>query len=73
MEECNVGSLEKPKIIKLSETLSPYIKQKYIRLYKEFHDAFVYGDEIFNLVTQTLFKEGVLSRDKRKILSKLCQ
>ena len=32
IEEYNVGSLEKPKMIKLSKTLSPYTKQKYIRL-----------------------------------------
>ena len=34
VEECNIGSEEKPKMIKLSKTLPAHIKLKYIELFK---------------------------------------
>ena len=34
VEECNIGSEEKPKMIKLSKTLPSHIKLKYIELFK---------------------------------------
>ena len=45
IEEYNVGSLGRPKMIKLSRTLSLYRKQKYIRLCKKFLDACIYNDD----------------------------
>ena len=36
VEECNVCSELKPKMIKLSKTLPAHIKLKYIELFKEF-------------------------------------
>ena len=43
VEECNIGNIEKPKMIKLSKTLPPHIKQKYIELFIEFKDVFTWG------------------------------
>lgn len=40
IEECNIGSEEDPKMIKLSKSLSPKEKVKYIELLKEFQDVF---------------------------------
>ena len=40
VEECNIGSEQKPKMIKLSKTLPAHIKLKYIELFKEFSDVF---------------------------------
>ena len=34
IEEYTIGSIEEPKIIKLSKTLPPHIKQKYVELFK---------------------------------------
>jgi hypothetical protein len=34
VEDCNIGTQEDPKIIKLSKTLSPEVKQRYISLMK---------------------------------------
>ena len=34
VEECNIGSELKPKMIKLSKTLPAHIKLKYIELFK---------------------------------------
>jgi hypothetical protein len=40
IEDCNIGTREDPKIIKLSKTLSPEIKERYISLMKDFPDVF---------------------------------
>jgi hypothetical protein len=40
VEDCNIGTREDPKIIKLSKKLSPKVKQRYINLMKEFIDVF---------------------------------
>jgi len=45
IEECNIGTVEKPKIIKLSASLPPDQKPKYIDLFKEFQDVFAWGYE----------------------------
>ena len=45
VEECNIGSIEEPKMIKLSKTLPPHIKHKYIELFKEFKDVFAWRYE----------------------------
>ena len=34
VEECNIGSVEEPKMINLSKNLPPYLNQKYIELLK---------------------------------------
>jgi hypothetical protein len=34
VEYCNIGTQEDPKIIKLSKTLSPEVKQRYVNLMK---------------------------------------
>ena len=46
VEECNIGSKEKHKMIKLSKTLPAHIKLKYLDLFREFSDVFAwsYGD-----------------------------
>jgi hypothetical protein len=43
VEDCNIGTPEDPKIIKLSRTLSPQVKDKYIKLMKEFPDVFAWS------------------------------
>ena len=40
MEECNIGTEEDPKVIKISKNLTQESKEKYIRLMKEFYDVF---------------------------------
>jgi len=45
IEECNIGTLEKPKIIKLSKSLPPDQKPKYVDLFKEFQDVFAWSYE----------------------------
>jgi hypothetical protein len=45
VEDGNIGTREDPNIIKLSKTLSPEVKQRYINLMKEFPDIFASGYE----------------------------
>ena len=45
IEECNIGTEEKPKLIKISEALPLDEKLKYINLFKEFQDVFAWSYE----------------------------
>ena len=45
IEECNIGFEEDPKMIKLSKSLPPNEKVKYIELLKEFQDVFSWNYE----------------------------
>ena len=45
IEECNNGTMEKPKIIKLSKSVPPDQKPKYVDLFKEFQDVFAWSYE----------------------------
>ena len=42
IEDCNIGNAENPKMIKLSKTLPPDQKLKYIELFKNFK-MFLHG------------------------------
>jgi hypothetical protein len=43
VEDCNIGTEENPKIIKLLKTLSTEVKQDYIKLMKDFPDVFAWS------------------------------
>ena len=43
VEECNIGSVENPKMIKLSKSLSQEDKEKCINLMKEFFNVFAWN------------------------------
>ena len=45
MEECNIGTEQKPKLIKLSKALPPDEKVRNIILFKEFQDVFAWSYE----------------------------
>ena len=40
VEDVNLGTTDKPKFVKLSKTLTPEVKSKYVRLLSEFADVF---------------------------------
>ena len=40
VEECNIGTEQEPKIINIFKNLTIEIKEKYIKLMKEFYDVF---------------------------------
>lgn len=45
IEDCNIETTEKPKMIKLSKSLPPDQKPKYVDLFKEFQDVFTWSYE----------------------------
>jgi len=45
IEDCNIGIAEKPKMIKLSKSLPLDQKPKYVDLFKEFQDVFIWSYE----------------------------
>lgn len=45
IEECNIGTSLEPKMVKLSASIPPDQKPKYIDLFKEFQDVFAWGYE----------------------------
>jgi hypothetical protein len=45
VEDSNIGTREDLKIIKMSRTLSPEVKERYIKLIKEFPDVFSWSYE----------------------------
>lgn len=45
VEETNMGSELKPKMIKISKTLPAHIKLKYLELFREFSDVFSWSYE----------------------------
>jgi hypothetical protein len=43
VEECNIGTEEDPKVIKISINLTKEYKERYIKLRREFYDVFVWS------------------------------
>jgi len=43
VEDCNIGTEEKHRMVKLSKSLPPEKKLKYIELFKEYSDVFTWG------------------------------
>ena len=44
-EDCNIGTEQEPKMVKLSKSLPPSENKKYISLFKEFIDVFAWSYE----------------------------
>ena len=45
LEDCNIGSPQQPKFVKLSRLLSTEERAQYVRLMKEFNDVFAWHYE----------------------------
>lgn len=43
VEECNIGTKQEPKIIKISKSLTKKNKERYIKIMKEFYDVFAWS------------------------------
>jgi hypothetical protein len=48
IHDCNVGTIQEPKLIKLFKDLTPEVKKKYIELFKEYVDVFYWIYEDLN-------------------------
>ena len=66
MEERNIGSEEKPKMIKLSKTLPAHIKLKYIELFKEFSDVFAWIYEDLKSYDTEIIQHKIPHKENQK-------
>jgi ribonuclease HI len=66
VEECNIGTEEKPKMIKLSKSLPPEKKCKYIELFKEYVDVFSWGYEDLKSYDTSIIQHRIPIKEEHK-------
>ena len=66
VEYCNIGTQEDPKIIKLSITISPKVKKKYINLMKEFSDVFSWSYEDLKFYDTSIIQHVISIKEDHK-------
>jgi hypothetical protein len=66
IEDSNIGNQEDPNIIRLPETLSPEIKQRYINLMKDFHDVFAWSYEYLKVYDTKVIQHVIPIKDGQK-------
>jgi ribonuclease HI len=66
VEECNIGTEEKPKMIKLSKSLPPEKKHKYIELFKEYVDVFAWGYEDLKSYDTSIIQHQIPIKEEHK-------
>jgi hypothetical protein len=66
IEYCNIGTEEDPKIIKLSKTISPETKQRYISLMKYFLDVFSWSYEYLKVYDTKVIQHVIPIKDDQK-------
>jgi hypothetical protein len=72
VEDCNIGTEENPKIIKLLKTLSPKVKQDYVKLMKDFPDVFMWSyDDLKVYDTKVIQHVIPLKEDQKPFKQKL--
>jgi hypothetical protein len=71
-KDCNIETQENPKIIKLSKTLSPEVKQYYINIKKDFPDVFTWSyDDLKVYDTKVIQHVIPLKEDQRPFKQKM--
>jgi len=79
VEDVNIGTADQPKLVKLSKTLSPKSKAKYVKLLSEFSDVFawdyldlkVYDKNIIQHTIPIKLDQKIFRQNLRRINSKL--
>ena len=66
VEEWNIGKIREPKMIKLSKTLPPHIKQKYIELWKNFKDDFEKGKDDLKPYDTNIIQNRIPPKENHK-------
>jgi ribonuclease HI len=66
VEDCNIGTGEEPKMIKLSKSLPPEQKLKYIELFKEFSDVFAWGYEDLKAYDTSIIQHRIPIKENQK-------
>lgn len=72
IEECNIGTLENPKLIKLSKSLPLEEKLKYIELMKEFQDVLAWSYKDLKSYDTSIIQHTIpLKEDQKPFRQKL--
>ena len=66
IEEYNIGTAKKPKMIKLSKNLPTDQKPKYIDLFKEFQDVFAWSYEDLKSYDTSVIQHTILLKPNKK-------
>jgi len=66
IEDCNIGTTENPKMIKLSKSLPPEQKLKYIELFKEFQDVFAWSYEDLKSYDTSIIQHTIPLKENQK-------
>jgi len=70
IEECNIGTEENSKMIKLSKTLPPDQKLKYVELFKEFQDVFAWSYEDLKFYDTSVIQHTIPLKENQKPFKK---
>jgi len=68
MEDCNIGTAEKPKMIKLSKSLPLDQKPKYVDLFKEFQDVFAWTYEDLKSYDTSVIQHTIPLKPNQKLV-----
>ena len=72
IEDCNIGTIENHKMIKLSKSLPADQKLKYIELFKEFQDVFAWSYEDLKSYDTSVIQHTIpLKKSRKPIKQKL--
>ena len=66
IEDCNIGTQQDPKIIRMSKMLSPEIKKRYIKLMKDFPDVFAWSYEDLKVYDTKVIQHVIPIKDDQK-------
>ena len=66
VEDCNIGTPEDPNIINLSRTLSPEVKERYVKLMKEFPDVFAWSYDELKVYDTNIIQHVILIKEDHK-------
>jgi len=66
IKDCNIGTTESPKMVKLSKTFLADQKLKYIELFKEFHDVFAWSYEDLKSYDTSVIQHTIPLKDNKK-------
>jgi len=64
--ECNIGTKERPKFIKISKALPPDEMVKYINLFKEFQDVFAWIYEDLKSYDTSIIQHKIPAKEDHK-------
>lgn len=70
IEDCNIGTKEYPKMVKISKALPVDQKLKYIDLFKEFQDMFSWSYEDLNSYDTPVIQHTIPLKENQNPLNR---